>query len=83
MAEERAEGAIVSEPEIVLSCTWHYMVDGSIVIEEVGQPLKVIDCPQDGPIRCRLQCEGPAMSDPPIRLATDEENCRWASPQRW
>lgn len=57
--------------------TWNYMADGSIIVEEVGQPLKIIEPQEDGYIRFRLCREGPAMSDPPIRLATHEENNRW------
>lgn len=57
--------------------TWNYMVNGAIVIEEEGQPLKIIDPQEDGCIRFKLQSQGPAISDPPIRLCTHEENNLW------
>jgi len=63
--------------ELKTQCTWHYMVDGSIVVKEEGQPLKVIEPQEDGYIRFQLQKEGPAMTDPPIRLATADENYRF------
>jgi len=57
--------------------TWHYMASGKIVITEVGEPLRIIDPQEDGYIRFQLQTEGPAMLDPPMRLATAEENSNW------
>jgi hypothetical protein len=63
-----------------VSSVWHYMVSGAIVIEEVGQPLRIIDRPaqEDGHIAFQLRTNGPAMPDPPMRLATHDENVRWS-----
>lgn len=55
------------------------MANGSIVVEEAGQPLKIIDPQEDGFVRFQLHNKGPALTDPPIRLATHEENNRWVT----
>jgi hypothetical protein len=66
-------------PFICSHTMWYYMADGSIIVEETGEPMKIIESQEDGYIRFRLEREGPAMSDPPIRLMTNEENRKWIS----
>lgn len=56
-----------------LQCTYNYMVDGSIVIDEVGQPLRKIEAGA----KAMLQSNGPAIWDPPVRDLTVAEAAHW------
>jgi hypothetical protein len=58
--------------------THNYMADGSIIVDEAGQPLRKIEAGAKGALQ---EC-GPAIWDPPMRDLTVEEAALWMCPVR-
>ena len=57
--------------------TWNYMADGSVIIDERGQPLRKLEAGA----KATLQANGPAAWDPPMRDLTVNEAARWMGAQ--
>lgn len=57
--------------------TWNYMADGSIVLDEPGQPLFRIAA---GAVAV-LQSNGPAIWNPSVQKLTIEEAAAWTRPK--
>jgi hypothetical protein len=58
--------------------TSYFMADGSIIIDEPGQPLRKIE----SGAKATLHSHGPADWDPPVRDLTVVEAARWMSEQQ-